>query len=157
MPTKRYSVGKDYSQRDTSNQRVYSVVPPVGTGNQYFHALNTQIGQSVCNLGRSWDMRMVNRDSVTSFKPAPPTVEDYESCGAVSVLSFNSAASALGSSINHRWVSNAYATGWASMQVPDAGGLPIIGASFIKLSNPNATPGVAANYGLTFPYIVKKP
>ncbi|GKS87575.1 hypothetical protein AVMA1855_25505 [Acidovorax sp. SUPP1855] len=48
-PTKRYSVARDYRQTDRSNQGVYSVVPPVGGGEQYFHSGNTETGQSVCS------------------------------------------------------------------------------------------------------------
>ncbi|GKT26531.1 hypothetical protein [Acidovorax sp. SUPP3334] len=39
--------------------------------------------------------------------------------------------------------------------MPDARGIPLIGAAFTKLSNPSAAPGVAANYGLTFPHVIK--
>ncbi len=156
-PTKRYSVAKDYSQSDASSQRVYSVVPPVGAGPQYFHAANTQVGQSVCSLSRSWGMAIFDRAATLSDRSVPPAFEQYESCGAVSVLSFAFESNALASSVNWRSMSAAFKYGWASILVPDAQGLPIIGASFMKLSNPNATPGIAANYGMSYPHLFKTP
>ncbi len=157
-PTKRYSVAKDYSQSDAASQRVYSVVPPVGAGPQYFHAANTQVGQSVCSLSRSWGMALFDRAASLSDRSVPPAFEQYESCGAVSVFGFTPQQSSLGASINMRTLSaSVYKYGWASIQVPDAQGLPIIGASFMKLSNPNATPGIAANYGMSYPHLFKTP
>ncbi|XDF37392.1 surface layer protein NpdA [Paracidovorax avenae] len=155
-PTKRYSVAKDYSQSDTASQRVYSVVPPVGSGPQYFHAGNTQVGQGVCSLSRSWGMLAFSRLSIMADHSVPPTNVQYESCGAVSVLSFGQ-KSALASSINQQYIYGDFTSGWASILVPDAQGLPIIGASFMKLSNPNATPGIAANYGMSYPHLFKTP
>jgi len=152
MPTKRYSVAKDYSQVEKTNQRVFSVVPASGVGGQYFHSANTEVGQSVCGLSRTWGIRFLDRDSQTSFRPSPPVWEQYEACGGVSVLSFDNQGSALSSSLNRRKTSG-YVNGWASVLIPDAEGLPIIGASFIKLNNPNASSGVAGNYGLSYPYI----
>ncbi|AVT12594.1 surface layer protein NpdA [Paracidovorax avenae] len=155
-PTKRYSVAKDYSQSDTASQRVYSVVPPAGSGTQYFHAANTQVGQSVCSLSRSWGMLTFSRQSMMADHSVPPTNVQYESCGAVSVLSFGQ-KSALASSINQQYIFGDFTSGWASILVPDAQGLPIIGTSVMKLSNPNATPGIAANYGMSYPHLFKTP
>ncbi|SFE13190.1 surface layer protein NpdA [Paracidovorax konjaci] len=162
-PTKRYSVARDYRQTDRSNQGVYSVVPPVGGGEQYFHSGNTETGQSVCSTSGTWTLRIADRDAavVSSQTPLDPSAK-HESCGAVSVLSFGGAGadvpSALSSSVNRRALYlGAFPNGWANLQVPDGRGVPLIGAAFVKLSNPGATPGVAANYGLTFPHIVRVP
>ncbi|GKS87574.1 hypothetical protein AVMA1855_25500 [Acidovorax sp. SUPP1855] len=80
----------------------------------------------------------------------------------MSVLSFGGAGadvpSALSSSVNRRALYlGSFPNGWANLPVPDGRGVPLIGAAFVKLSNPGATPGVAANYGLTFPHIVRVP
>jgi hypothetical protein len=51
----------------------------------------------------------------------------------------------------NRWPEN----GWVPLGVLAGGkhpGLPILGASFIKLTNPSAQPGVSANYGITWPH-----
>ncbi|GKS92448.1 surface layer protein NpdA [Acidovorax sp. SUPP2539] len=157
-PTKRYSVAKDYSQSDPSNQRVYSLVPPTGGGEQYFHSLNTQVRDGVCSRGGSWSFRMGSRDgSLTPESVISDAASQPESCGALSVLSFSDTRSAVSSSVARKTLQGTFSNGWAIFRMPDARGIPLIGTAFTKLSNPSATPGVAANYGLTFPHVVKAP
>jgi len=157
-PTKRYSVAKDYSQSDPSNQRVYSVVPPLGAGEQYFHATNTQVRDGICSQGGTWSYRMGSREgTITPESVVPDSTLQPESCGAVSVLSFSDTRSAVSSSVARKTLPGTSPNGWAVFRLPDARGIPLIGAAFTKLSNPSAAPGLAANYGLTFPHVIKAP
>lgn len=153
MPTKRYSVAQDYSQSDKSNQRVYSVVSVPGTGNQYFHSANTELRKlGICSKYFTWRIRYLDRESSSGIQPGQFYPFGLESCGAVSVLTLG-LGGALSSSVNPTPYTAVFTNGWANVLLPDADGLPIIGASFIKLTNPNATPGMVGNYGLTYPYI----
>ncbi|GKT00241.1 surface layer protein NpdA [Acidovorax sp. SUPP3434] len=156
-PTKRYSVGKDYRQSDPADQRVYSVVPPLRTSLQYFHSGNTEVGQSICSMPGTWELWMADREATFTVRyNANFPIEKNESCGAVSVFTFSD-SNVLSSTVNRRRLNGSFREGWAGMTTSDSNGIPVIGASFIKLTNPGVAPGVAGNYGLSFPHIRRLP
>jgi hypothetical protein len=68
------------------------------------------------------------------------------------------AQSALSASVAQRTVKAAYVNGWANFRYSNirASGLPVMGVSFIKLSNPNASSGVSANYGIAWPHVLER-
>ncbi|WCM92822.1 surface layer protein NpdA [Acidovorax sp. NCPPB 2350] len=155
-PTKRYGVAMDYA----TGLRTFSVVPPSGTGDQYYYSGNTVVSNSqVCHTGTGWQFLVASRDATISTSGAvvPTTLPLVpRSCGAVSVVSFGG-SSPLSASVALSPVRNGFASGWATLQLNDIPGLPMIGAAFTKLVNPSATPGVAGHYGLLYPHMIRQP
>lgn len=159
MPTKRYSVGYDYSQ-PAASAAVFSVVPAAGTGKQYFFSSGT--GQTVTNASNQLCseykqyLRMDREGTVAPLGPVFLTPSDPPilSCGVVSTLAFATGPSTFSSSVSRHNLSMPYYSGWMSISPDSAGGfgLPVIGGAFLKLTNPNATPGVAGNYGIGYPH-----
>jgi len=155
MPTKRYSVGIDYSQ--STGAPLFSAVPPEGLSNQYFHSVNAAVtNEQVCMpAGVDWRDRE-GRQAQQFVIMGTPTFAKL--CGAASVISFvDGGHSSLAGSVarqtfpsNLPWVD--YTSGWGLITLNSPVGLPVLGASFIKLTNPSAQPGVSGNYGLTWPH-----
>jgi hypothetical protein len=80
-------------------------------------------------------------------------VDKTRFCGETSVLSFGTSGSGvLGAALAAQFTETAaYTNGWGVIDTNNGGaGLPILGASFIKLSNPQASAGVSGNYGITW-------
>lgn len=180
MPTRRYSVAANYGAANyASNQyRLFSnVVAPAdapGTGTGYFRAGLTAPGNTsldgglICVL--SDGQRFYDREERTPGastpgpifspgEPSAPTVTRF--CGETSVLAIGTGAddaSVLGASVARQSVASSeetgpYENGWAVVTTNNGGpGLPIIGSSFIKLSNPNVGTGVSGTYGITWPH-----
>ncbi|WP_312780130.1 cell surface protein [Acidovorax temperans] len=93
------------------------------------------------------------------FSPAKPGVgAKFALCGEVNVLAFKDAGvSVLGASSNIARQTAAdsliYTNGWGVFGTNNGGaGLPILGASFIKLTNPSAGTGFSGTYGITWPH-----
>jgi hypothetical protein len=166
MPTKRYSVGVDYSSPSTTPGNVFSVVPPAGApNNQYFHTGNvaTQpwlLPALACLEAK--DGAFLDRESsllVSSQAPVfmgPRDITNF--CGTAQVLSFlDSGASALSAQVARETRKNRlFTNGWSRLDTTDRTtglGLPIRGSAFVKLTNPQASPGVAGNYGITWPHM----
>ncbi|WCM94001.1 cell surface protein [Acidovorax sp. NCPPB 2350] len=109
---------------------------------------------------------------------SPGTVSQTRFCGETSVLSFADAnTSVLGASVARQNVaSGSFVNGWSvvgtgnsftttlgpvygatagtanAVQYNSQAGLPILGASFIKLTNPQAAAGTVGTYGITWPH-----
>ena len=90
------------------------------------------------------------------FSPGTPGVTPRVSfCGEVSVLAFkDDGNSVLAANVARSTLtSGAYVNGWGVVNTTNTGtGLPILGSSFIKLSNPNVGTGVSGTYGITWPH-----
>lgn len=99
--------------------------------------------------------------------PSTPTVPRF--CGETSVLQIGDAGtSVLGATVAMQSVTSTdpanvppYKNGWSVVTTPNntvanaanpAPGLPILGAAFIKLTNPNVGSGVSGNFGITWPH-----
>lgn len=159
MPTRRYSVAMNYTKLNSTDAatralaREYTVL----TSN-WFTAANTTIdGQLICvNADKQtfWDREENSKATGAVF--SPDTVKVTRFCGETSVMSFGVAKtdpSVLGASVAREAVLPGYVNGWGQVSTNNGGnGLPILGASFIKLSNANATPGVSGTYGITWPH-----
>jgi hypothetical protein len=162
MPTRRYSVAMDYAT--ATSRRLYSLVP--ATGNQYFHDNNTTINpvnnQQICVVSQTqtfYDREEGQKASGAVFSPGNSTVTQF--CGETSILTFNDefGFSALGSSIARQDTrASAFTQGWGNVNTTFPAtslGLPILGAAFIKATNPFASPATATSpafsgtYGLT--------
>ncbi len=156
MPTRRYSVAMDYTP--ATSRRLYSQV--VGAGNAaYFHDGNTRINpnnsQQICVDATAqvfYDREEITKSSGAVFSPGNISVTTF--CGETSVLSFNdTGVSVLGGGVARQDTgSSAFVNGWGTVNVTNGTtglGLPIMGAAFIKGTNPAVAAGQSGTYGVT--------
>lgn len=108
---------------------------------------------------RFWDREETTPGASTAapvFSPRTPGVAATVAlCGETSVLAFKSTGnSVLASSVARTTItSGTYTNGWGVVTTNNAGfGLPVLGASFIKLSNPQVAAGLSGTYGITWPH-----
>ena len=163
MPTRRYSVAMDY--RATTPVRVFTPsilgLDPDGAGPlvpaSFFYTGNTAVdaGKICVNSdGQSFfDREETTKSSGAVFSPG--SVDKTRFCGETSVLSFADAGtSVLGATVARQDTgSSAYVNGWSVITTTNGGaGLPILGSSFIKLTNPQASAGMSGTYGITWPH-----
>ena len=163
MPTRRYSVAMDY--RATTPVRVFTPgilgLDPDGAGSlvpaSFFYSGNTAVdaGKICVNSdGQSFfDREETTKSSGAVFSPG--SVDKTRFCGETSVLSFADAGtSVLGATVARQDTgSSAYVNGWSVITTTNGGaGLPILGSSFIKLTNPQASAGMSGTYGITWPH-----
>ena len=154
MPTRRYSVAMDY--RATTPVRVFT--PGIVNGaTAFFYTGNTAVdaGKICVNSdGQSFfDREETTKSSGAVFSPG--SVDKTRFCGETSVLSFADAGtSVLGATVARQDTgSSAYVNGWSVISTNNGGaGLPILGSSFIKLTNPQASAGMSGTYGITWPH-----
>lgn len=142
---------------------------------EWFFAANTPIATdgsgNICVIAdgqRFWDREETTAGSTTPgpvFSPrVPGRVANVALCGETSVLVFKDTGnSVLAASVARSTMTNGtYTNGWGVVQtgnaIPAPGtnvtqqGLPLMGASFIKLTNPQAAPGLSGTYGITWPH-----
>jgi hypothetical protein len=163
MPTMRYSVAYDYAATGTTRRTVYSLISPRDSSAQYFSNSNVSNNESQLWTKQFRNLRFVfNREGLGIERLGvqcaslclPPLLW---SAGMVSVMSLDAGfGSALRASVTSRTSSvyNSF-SGWINISTEDPDtqlGLPLLGASFIKLTNPAAQPGVSGNYGITWPH-----
>ena len=153
MPTRRYSVAMDY--RATTPVRVFT--PGILNGKAFFYTGNTAVDAGkICvnSNGQSFfDREETTKSSGAVFSPG--SVDKTRFCGETSVLSFADAGtSVLGATVARQDTgSSAYVNGWSVISTANGGtGLPILGSSFIKLTNPQASAGMSGTYGITWPH-----
>ena len=153
MPTRRYSVAMDY--RADAPVRVFT--PGILNGTAFFYTGNTAVdaGKICVNSdGQSFfDREETTKSSGAVFSPG--SVDKTRFCGETSVLSFADAGtSVLGATVARQDTgSSAYVNGWSVISTANGGaGLPILGSSFIKLTNPQASAGMSGTYGITWPH-----
>jgi hypothetical protein len=164
LPTRRYSVGVDYG-RPNNEWLVFSVVSPPGTARQYFHTGNMRF-----NLGLNSNSYQAcispknvfgyDRDGGGSNGSIIPFDLNGEIlCGATNVMAFyDRGNSALSASVTRSTKSDGIGkNGWFNINVmSNEIGLPILGASFIKLTNPSVSTGVSGTYGIQWPHILSR-
>ena len=154
MPTRRYSVAMDY--RADAPVRVFT--PGIVNGaTAFFYTGNTAVDAGkICvnSNGQSFfDREETTKSSGAVFSPG--SVDKTRFCGETSVLSFADAGtSVLGATVARQDTgSSAYVNGWSVISTTNGGaGLPILGSSFIKLTNPQASAGMSGTYGITWPH-----
>jgi hypothetical protein len=159
MPLRRYSVGYDYNQT-AALARVFAVVPAAGSNSQFFDADNTTVdgnSNQVCQLYNSNQHFGFSRQGESPDTPLTAVVTNVPVCGVAHVMSFGS-QSVFSASVSQRSITAAYVNGWANFRYSNQrpAGLPVMGASFIKLTNPSASPGIAGNYGITWPHSLER-
>ncbi|MCG3785409.1 cell surface protein [Delftia acidovorans] len=167
MPTRRYSVALNYNgSGTTAASRVYSEnILGVGT-TAFFHDGNTEV------TAATGDARIcVTADGQAFYGReeqfredgavlSPGQVAQVRFCGETSVLSFaDTGNSVLGATVARQDTGgSAFMRGWANANVANGGnGLPILGASFQKLTNPSAGTGFSGTYGITWPHRTTRP
>lgn len=158
MPTRRYSVAYDYSAANAAaNARVFSTLTLANVAQNWFVPGNTSVASGqICVNADSQIFYSREEQSVTAgavFSPGAVSVTRF--CGETSVLAFGDAGnSVLGASVARQTLtSNIFQNGWGNVNTNNSGfGLPILGASFIKLSNPQASAGTSGTYGITWPH-----
>ena len=158
MPTRRYNVAANYAATSTTanDYRLFSNLATAAWGDEMFTAGNTTAlatNGAICvnaDAQTFYDREETTKTSGAVFSPG--TVSATRFCGETSVLSFaDSGVSVLGGSVARQNVSGVYTNGWAVLSTANSGkGLPILGSSFIKLSNPSATAGTSGTYGITW-------
>lgn len=157
MPTRRYSVAMNYAKLNSTDPTIKAGAREyTALAGNYFTSTNTAVsGQLICVNATSqtfWDREENTKTSGAVFSPG--TVGKTQFCGETSVLSFADAGtSVLGASVARQNVTGAYVNGWSNVVTTGNGnGLPILGASFIKLTNPQASAGMSGTYGITWPH-----
>ena len=108
---------------------------------------------------RFWDREETTPGAsanVPVFSPRTPgKVSAVALCGETSVLAFKSTGnSVLAANVARTTITTGtYTNGWGVVNTGNNGfGLPLLGASFIKLSNPQVAAGLSGTYGITWPH-----
>ncbi|WP_440107029.1 cell surface protein [Acidovorax sp. BL-A-41-H1] len=178
MPTRRYNVAANYAAATslttataaaTVAYRLFTDLGTAGHANDQFYPAGTVVGASLAQGNTTVDangnicvradgQRFFDREETTGGTTpvfSPGTATSVQFCGEVSVLAFaDTGTSVLGASVARRTVTTGtYQNGWGVLDTTNAGlGLPILGSSFIKLSNPQAAAGMSGTYGITWPH-----
>jgi hypothetical protein len=157
MPSRRYQVAMDYAP--STPRRLYTAMPG---GYQYFHDANTSINplniSQICVTAQNqtfFDREEGTKTSGAVFSPGNITVTQF--CGETSVLSFaDTGNSALSATVARQDTgASAFVNGWGFVNLDQAlgnlgyTGLPVLGYSFMKGTNPGAGAGYAGTYGIT--------
>lgn len=162
MPTRRYTIAADYSVTDLKDAN-YRVINAAVTGNLFTNAANSSVndkGQICADSGATtfWDREettVVEPGKGPVFSPTTkPGQAKYTMCGEVGVLAFQEGVSALGADLTVQRVKAPYVNGWGVVPF-GAAGVPVLGASFMKLTNLKVGNGIVANYGVTWNHTYK--
>ena len=151
-----------------------AVNDPATAQDEWFFAANTAVATdesgNICVKAdgqKFWDREETTAGAATPgpvFSPRTPGVAAVVAlCGEASVLAFKSTGnSVLASSVARSTItSGTYTNGWGVVTTTNATGtgdtlvnrgLPVLGASFIKLSNPQVAAGLSGTYGITWPH-----
>lgn len=157
MPTRRYSVAYDYAQTGTAGLRFSklrtALAAPAGdvvNNAQWFTPALVTVGtgKQICveAASQAFADREEQRQSAGAVF-SPGNVSKTTLCGEASVLTLG--GSVLGAKVATQSTTPPYADGWGTVSFKSSG-LPVVGFAVTKASNANATPGVAANYGITW-------
>lgn len=139
---------------------------------EWFFAANTPVATdgsgNICVKAdgqRFWDREETTPGSTTPgpvFSPRTPGVDAVVAlCGEASVLAFKDLGnSVLASSVaRSTMTSGTYTNGWGVVTTNNPVGtpavnvgLPLMGSSFIKLTNPQVAAGLSGTYGITWPH-----
>ena len=168
MPTRRYTIAADYSVKDAKAAAYRVVNNNVDTtltvaGNLFSTKANSSVNDKGQICAESGGTTFWDREETTVPDPkkgpvfSPSTVAaaaKYTMCGEVGVLAFQDGVSALGADLTVQRVKAPYVNGWGVVPF-DKGAVPVLGASFMKLTNLKVGKGVVANYGVTWNHTYK--
>lgn len=151
MPTRRYTIAANYSEKPTTETAAYRVVNAGVTGNLFSDKANSSVDAKGQICAKSSDAKFWDREEQSVGKGpvfSPGTTTTYSLCGEVGVLSFQAGTSALGASLTRQNVTAPYTNGWGKITFKAP--VPVMGAAFMKLTNNRVGNGVVANYGVTW-------
>lgn len=175
MPTRRYAVAMKYGATAATNAAMFNAAATTGNLPSTFYTsanvLDTRKAEGllVVQTGSTSPISTWDREEQTqtsSFVISPGTATTVTFPGEVSVLSFNNksatATDVLGAEVAKLDVKTKFTEGWAKISTPGlarAGGatataeatvgLPIVGASFLKVEGPANAAGNSTNFGST--------
>lgn len=164
MPTRRYAVAMKYGATAANNAAVFNSAATTGNAaSTFFTATNVSDtrkaeGLLTVQTGSSSPISTWDREEQTqtsSFVISPGTATTVTFPGEVSVLSFNNksatATDVLGAEVAKLDVKTKFTEGWAQISTPGLAGvgLPIVGASFLKVEGPANAAGNSTNFGST--------
>ncbi|RYF42634.1 MAG: hypothetical protein EOO25_06060 [Comamonadaceae bacterium] len=154
QPMRRYHVAIDMRQGAAA-------APTRAFVTSAFYGLNTRMVNGRLCVNHN-DIVFFDRERTESPDPVriasggiatpPPYVTSWPLCGAASVLVFNATndPAALGAEVARiDFNTGAVSDGWAVLRSPGLSllGLPLIGHSILRVTNPAVGPGIAANFG----------
>ncbi|ATH13524.1 cell surface protein [Delftia acidovorans] len=174
MPTRRYTIAANYAA-GAVNQKVGLVTGTNLTGGvgavsdtTAYRFINDEIAKvdNIFATGSNTDVNDAGQICVTASEQpfwdreesqqqdgavwSPSDVQKTRLCGEVSVLAFSTDNSALGAQVARQSVAAPYVNGWSQMSFSTKA--PVLGAAFLKLTNPEAAPGTVGTYGITWPH-----
>ena len=161
MPTRRYTSAADYTKKPTeTGYRVIDTTTPGVTDNLFSTLANSSVDSKGQICVKSADSKFWDREEQSVGKGpvfSPGTQTSYSLCGEVGVLAFQEGTSALGASLTRQTVKAPYVNGWGSVTFGTnaATAVPVLGASFMKLTNLKIGNGIVANYGVTWAHTYK--
>ena len=149
-----------------TNATTFKLNAPLETTLEWFTPANTLLATNdtgnICVTAdgqRFWDREETTPGAsanVPVFSPRTPgKVSAVALCGETSVLAFKSTGnSVLAANVARTTITTGtYTNGWGVVNTGNNGfGLPLLGASFIKLSNPQVAAGLSGTYGITWPH-----
>ena len=141
-----------------------SVEPTAGTDLNFFNGSTITVDAATGNLcvgstaTKYFDREESSKTGGAFTSPVDSKVLRF--CGETSVLSFTNDKSVLGATVAHTVTAEAYVNGWANVNLAKpassvnvVGGLPVVGSSFIKLTNAGGLAnGFSGTYGITWPH-----
>ncbi|PWB17978.1 cell surface protein [Comamonas sp. JNW] len=159
MPTRRYSVGANYAATDAKQYRVFNPLVVTAGGARFFDAGSTTVDTdgNICVTTTSNTFYDREESSVRNGAViSPGTAKIISLCGEVNVLAFkDTGTSVLGATVARQTAAVTYENGWG--QVNYTRPLPVVGSSFIKLTNSGgAANGFSGTYGITWPHRFSK-
>lgn len=138
---------------------VNATAPAYVAGAGYKATGNTSVDAATGNIcvfadgQKFFDREETSGSAGPTFSPGASTTATF--CGEVSVLAFGDAGGkgVLGADVARSDFNPGYVSGWGVLNTSNAGmGLPLTGASFIKLVNPQAAANTVGTYGITWPH-----
>jgi hypothetical protein len=170
MPTRRYTVAANYASTSATyagQLNVSATGTPSATDLNAYTYINSAVTGNIFSTGAKVSANDQGQLCVTASKQefydreenvqtsgaifSPGTTKTAKLCGEVSVLSFTSDASALGAAVARQTVAAPYTNGWGTIGF-GTDRAPVLGAAFLKLTNPQAVPGTVGTYGITWPH-----
>lgn len=167
-PNITYATNNRYAASNTTAEGNLICVTGVGTA---AGDTSTWLNSRTTAVNANREESFVGSTSQFVISPGTPTAP-LTVCGEVSVLTFNNAAGggALGAQLTKKNLDGPNVDGWARLSTPGLAGLaaanpadavgvvvgrlglPIVGGSFMQLTNSAVAAGTSGNYGLTFPH-----
>ena len=137
------STGQAFYDREEQSRNAGAVFSPGSVSQTRFCGETSVL--SFADTGNSVLAASVARQNVAAGAASGPFTNGWSVIGTGNAFS-----TTLGGTYSAPGTDNKVATAHAAYAA--RGGMPILGASFIKLTNPSAAPGTVGTYGITWPH-----